>query len=225
MKHLILALISMTFLAGAAAAQEATGHDATDRSRFRDAAERARSWDSEERDVWQKPGTVMRLLGLQRGDTVADIGAGTGYFTRLLSSVVGPQGRVYAVDIEQEMLDYLRGRKDLVNPDNIVPVLAAPDDPKLPAGELDLIFTGNTWHHLDNRPEYLKLLRRALKPYGRLAIVDWREGDLPEGPPPDHKVARETVVAELQEGGWTLTSESVALPYQYFLIFLAPAQE
>lgn len=223
MKHLILALIVMTpFLAVAAAAQEPSDHDATDRTRFRDPAERARSWDAEERDAWQKPATVMRLLGLQRGDTVADIGAGTGYFTRLLSSMVGPNGRVYAVDIEQAMLDYVRERQDIQYPGNVTTVLAAPDDPRLPDGAIDLIFTANTWHHIDARLDYLGRLRRALKPNGRLVIVDWREGELPEGPPPGHKLSRDSVVEELQQAGWTLTTESVALPYQYLLIFLVP---
>jgi len=224
MRHLILALILIAPLVAKATAQEGSGHDATDRRAFRDPAERAKSWDSPDRGAWQKPEAVMRLLGAQRGDTVADLGAGTGYFTRLLSSVVGPEGRVYAVDIEQAMLDHIRGREDILFPQNIVTVLATPDDPKLPDGELDLIFTANTWHHIDDRLNYLERLRRALKPYGRLVIVDWHEGDLPEGPPAGHKLSRDAVVQELQKGGWTLTSESVALPYQYLLVFAPPGR-
>jgi len=225
MKNLILALTLIVPFVVGAAAQEGSANDVTDRPTFTDPAQRARTWDSPDRNAWQKPEAVMRMLGLQQGDTVADIGAGTGYFTRILSGLAGPQGRVYAVDVEQAMLDHLRGRDDIQFPDNIVPVLAAPDDPKLPDGELDLIFTANTWHHIDNRPAYLERLRRALKPYGRLVIIDWHEGELPEGPPAGRKLARDTVVGELREGGWTLTSESVALPYQYLLIFAPPVRQ
>lgn len=222
MKHLILALMLAAPLAAVAAEPPESDHGAADQRAFKDPAERARSWDSKERDAWQNPEIVMRLLALTSGDVVADLGSGTGYFTRLLSGVVGPEGLVYAVDVEQAMLDHLMERDDILFPGNIVTVLADPDDPKLPEGKLDLIFTGNTWHHIDNRLEYLDRLERALKPYGRLAIVDWHEGELPEGPPPGHKVSRDAVVRELQERGWTLTSESVGLPYQYFLIFEVP---
>lgn len=222
MKYLILALLLVAPLTAWASEQDGTGHDAADRRTFKDPAERAKTWDSKERNAWQHPEMVMRILGLRTGNVIADIGCGTGYFTRLLSSVAGPEGAVYAVDVEQAMLDHVRGRDDIVYPDNIVAVLADPDDPKLPDGKLDLIFTSNTWHHLDARLEYLGRLERALKPYGRLAIIDWHEGELPEGPPAGHKLDRDLVVRELQEGGWTLTSESVGLPYQYFLIFEAP---
>lgn len=222
MKYLILVLMLAAPLAASAAEPPQSEHGATDRHAFDDPAERAKSWDSKERDAWQNPEIVMRLLALATGDVVADLGCGTGYFTRLLSGIVGAEGLVYAVDVEQAMLDHLMEREDILFPGNIVTVLADPHDPKLPEGKLDLIFTGNTWHHLDKRLEYLDRLERALKTYGRLAIVDWREGELPEGPPPGHKVPRDTVVRELQERGWTLTSESVGLPYQYFLIFEAP---
>jgi SAM-dependent methyltransferase len=101
-------------------------------------------------------------------------------------------------------------------------VLAEPDDPKLPDGELDLILTVNTWHHINKRIKYLKHLTGALKPGGRLVLIDWREGDLPQGPPKGHKISRDAVIRELDKAGWALTSESVALPYQYVLIFEAP---
>jgi SAM-dependent methyltransferase len=153
---------------------------------------------------------------------VADLGAGTGYFTRMLSALVGETGKVYAVDIEPGMLAHIRAREDLPGYDNIVTVLAEPNDPKLPDGALDLILTVNTWHHLSARKAYLERLDRALRPHGRLAIVDWRAGELPMGPPPGEKVDRDTIVAELEGAGWTLISESVALPYQNALVFQKP---
>ena len=112
---------------------------------------------------------------------------------------------------------------DILHPSgNVVTVLAEPDDPKLPEGELDLVLTVNTWHHVPNRVKYLKRLARSMKPSGRLALIDWREGELPMGPPPDEKLGRDRILREFDKAGWKLTSESVALPYQDFFIFRPP---
>jgi ubiquinone/menaquinone biosynthesis C-methylase UbiE len=158
---------------------------------------------------------------VETGQTAADIGAGTGYFTKVLSVEVGPSGKVYAVDVEPRMLDYIRGRDDLLP--NVVTIAAAPDDPKLPAGQIDLVTVVNTWHHIGDRVAYLAKLRRALSREGRVAIIDWRMGELPFGPPPAARLAREQVIAEFDRAGWRLVTESVALPYQYFLVFYPPA--
>ena len=99
-------------------------------------------FDDPSREEWQKPITVLTFLGIQNGAVVADLGAGTGYFTKLLSIQVGPAGKVYAVDIEQAMLDYLKSRDD-VNQERVVPVLAKANDSRLPEGEIDLVFTVN----------------------------------------------------------------------------------
>lgn len=225
MNHLVLAFLLAASLAAPPAAPQDSDPDGAGRHSFHNPAELAKRWDSKERDAWQHPRMVIRMLGLEKGHVVADLGCGTGYFTRLLSNRVGREGVVYAVDVEQAMLDHLLQRDDIALRENIVAVLADPDDPKLPDRTLDLIFTGNTWHHIDKRRAYLRKLEKALKPYGRLVIVDWHEGELPEGPPPGHKVPRDEVVRELQRGGWTLTSEGVGLPYQYFLIFEAPRRD
>jgi SAM-dependent methyltransferase len=109
-----------------------------------------------------------------------------------------------------------------MGPGKVTTIVAKPDDPGLPAGEIDVVLVVNTWHHIDDRLNYLKRLRPALNPDGRVAIIDWHEGDLPMGPPAGHKLSRDAVVAEFAEAGWRLESESVALPYQYFLIFYPP---
>jgi SAM-dependent methyltransferase len=205
----------------AAAQEHDADHDATVSHSFENAERWAERFDSPERAEWQKPQQVAWLLGLGAGQSVADLGCGTGYFLRILSGLVEESGKVYAVDIEQEMLDHATARQDIPY-DNVVAVLAEPSDPKLPDGELDLILTVNTWHHIDKRIKYLGRLASALKPYGRLVIIDWREGDLPHGPPAGHKLSRDAVVDELRKAGWTLTSESVALPYQYMLFFESP---
>jgi ubiquinone/menaquinone biosynthesis C-methylase UbiE len=211
--------------AEAEAAAHHGDHDATIRHSFEDVEHWVEVFDDPERDAWQKPESLLRLLGIRAGDVVADLGAGTGYFTARLSNAVGRSGKVYAVDIEQNLLDHLVQRDDLSPYDVVIPVLADPDDPKLPAGELDLVLVVDTWHHIDNRLSYLGRIDRALAPGGRLVIVDFREGELPVGPPPGHKMSRESVLQELDEAGWSITSEGRMLPYQYVLVFRPPAHD
>jgi len=208
---------------GAVAAAAPGEHDATVRHAFEDPERWVRVFEDPERDTWQKPRTVVRVLGLDEGQTVADLGAGTGYFTRYLASIVGRSGTVYAVDVEPAMLEFIRTREDFREFRNIVTVEADPDDPKLPQGELDLILVVDTWHHIDDRLAYLEHLERALVPSGRVAVIDFHEGELPVGPPAGHKLPRDAVVAEFEKAGWSLVTESTALPYQYLLVFLPPA--
>ncbi|MCP3981521.1 MAG: class I SAM-dependent methyltransferase [bacterium] len=176
-------------------------------------------FENPERNGWQFPGLVIDVLGIVSGDHVADLGAGTGYFSRFFAQELEGDGKVYAVDIEAPALEYLDNRKD-VDHDVIETVLAQPDDPNLPDGEIDVVVVVNTWHHIEKRPRYLKKLRRALDPTtGRVAIIDWYKGELPMGPPPEHKLERGEVIAEFEAAGWNLSTESTGLPYQYFLIF------
>jgi predicted methyltransferase len=178
-------------------------------------------FDDPARHEWQRPGEVMRLLAIEHGDVVADLGAGTGYFTQPLSWAVGETGKVYAVDIEPKLLEHVKSREDIVQ-DVVETVLATKDDPKLPPNRLDLVLVVDTWHHIERRAAYLEKLRATLRPSGRLVIVDYLEGDLPVGPPPEHRLGRDQVVSELEAAGWKLDAESFVLPYQYFLIFHPP---
>lgn len=202
--------LSVTLPAVAAAGEES--------HRFKDPFKYTAEWDSAERDAWQRPGVLADILAIRPGSAVADIGAGTGYFTRFFSWVTEEKGKVYAVDIEPAMLEYIRNRQDFQY-DNVETILAEPEDPKLPPDSVDAIVIVNTWHHLPKRPKYLKKLEPALRRGGRVAVVDWREGVLDKGPPPEAKIPRDRVVAEFENAGWTLTSESKALEYQYLLIF------
>src|SRR5262245_5916794 len=151
MRRAILVLLLLPILGPAAAARGPApeGHHSWD-----DVEHWAKVFDDPSRDAWQKPLSLLNFLGIEPGETVADIGAGTGYFTKTLSIQVGPQGKVYAVDISQPMLDHLMGRKD-VPAERVVPVLGAADDPKLPAGAIDLVVVLNTWHHIGKRSKYL----------------------------------------------------------------------
>lgn len=176
-------------------------------------------FDDPRRDEWQKPQALVDALQLRPGMTVADLGAGTGYFSRYLATAVGPQGVVLAVEIEPTLLVHLRERAEAEHGDNVVPVLASADNPRLPAAGVDLILIADTYHHLDHRTRYLPLLRRALRPGGRIAVVDWKAGELPQGPPPEHKLARERVIEEMRGAGLALVEEPDLLPYHYVLIF------
>jgi len=212
-------------LAALAAAAAPTPSDrATATHSFADVAYWSDVFDDPKRDAWQKPRELVAALALAPGVTVADLGAGTGYFSRHLSAAVGPDGSVLAVETEPTLVAHLRDRAQREQTVNVVPVLASFDNPRLPRGGVDLLLIVDTFHHLDHRRAYLPQLARALRPGGRIAIVDWKAGELPEGPPPDHKLPREQVIAEMQAAGFTLVAEPDVLPFQYFLIFTAEAR-
>jgi arsenite methyltransferase len=178
--------------------------------------------DRPERNKEQKPAEVIEALGLKAGMSVADIGAGSGYFTRRFVEAVTETGTVYAVDIEPEMLTYTKDSIEHLHiPSTVVFILASPDDPKLPAASVDLIFLCNTYHHLEDRPTYFSRVRTALKPGGRVAVIDFyhdeRSGNV--GFPRRHLVPRDTVIAEMGQAGYRLLKEHTFLDRQYFLEF------
>jgi ubiquinone/menaquinone biosynthesis C-methylase UbiE len=197
-------------------------HDATARHGFEDVERWVEVFDDPERDEWQRPQEVVRFLEVRAGQSVADLGAGTGYFTVHLARAVTASGTVYAVDVEPKLIEHIRKRTAAEGFSWVEPVLAAPDDPRLPDGAIDLVLIVDTWHHIDDRIRYLGRLAGSLKPEGRVAIVDFREGDLPVGPPAGHKLSRGEVVNELGEAGWRLAGEGKMLPYQYLLVFTPP---
>jgi cyclopropane fatty-acyl-phospholipid synthase-like methyltransferase len=182
---------------------------------FDDAARWARVFDDPERDAWQKPDEVIRALDLAPDASVADIGAGTGYFSVRLARAV-PRGRVYAADVSPSMVHYLESRATQEKLANLVAVLADPGDPRLPRA-VDLVLLVDTYHHIGDRVVYFTRLRKSLTATGRLAIIDFRI-DSPAGP--QHgRVAPDTVKAELARAGYRVVAEHDFLPYQYFLVF------
>ena len=183
---------------------------------FRDAAKWARVFDDPQRDEWQKPHEVIGALGLAPEATVADIGAGTGYFAVRLAHLV-PKGRVYAVDVETEMVKHLARRAAEQGLANLMAVRGSPDNPRLP-GKVDLVLLVDVYHHIEDREAYFTRLRGMLKPAGRIAIIDFKP-DSPQGPPADQRIAAESVKAELDRAGLLLSEEHSFLPYQYFLVF------
>ena len=176
--------------------------------------------DSPARAAWQKPDEVVAALRLKDGETVTDLGAGTGYFAPGLAAAVGRSGRVDAADVDPELLAVLRRKLDAERLANVFPRRVAEDDPALAAQTIDLVFVCNTYHHLRDRVAYLERLAHGLKGGGRVAIVDFhKREDVPEGPPFAEKVARETVLDEVRAAGFELEREESFLPYQYFLVF------
>ena len=170
------------------------------------------------RDAWQKPDEVMRALAIAPGAHVADIGSGGGYFTFRFARAVGASGRVYAVDIDEDMLRQLGERAHREGLTAVETILAEPHDPKLPAGGVDLIFLCNTYHHLDNHTDYFRRLRGALGPGGRVAIVELRgEGWL--GRLFRHSTRKDVLQSEMEAAGYRLEQQFDFLGRQHFLIF------
>jgi len=208
----VLAVCCAVLFAGTVLAQSPHTH----RHSFGDAEKWAHVFDDPERDAWQKPHEVIQQLSLEPNARIADIGAGTGYFAARLANMV-PEGRVYAVDIEPDMVRYLGERAKREKLQNLLPVAGTPDDPKLPE-KVDLILLVDVYHHIENRTDYFRKLRAFLRPGGRIAIIDFKL-DSPEGPPRAARVGPEAVVAEMAAAGYAVAAEHAFLPRQYFLIF------
>lgn len=184
--------------------------------RFEKADDWAPMFDDPKRDAWQQPDRVVEALALQPGMVVADIGAGTGYFEKRLATAVGDRGAVIAIDVEPDMVRYIRERAHRENTPVVEARLATPDDPKLAPASVDRILVVDTWHHLADRVAYSKRLAAALRPGGFVVVVDFTlETD--KGPPKQHRLAPERVIDELQQAGLQATVVDVGLPDQYVI--------
>jgi cyclopropane fatty-acyl-phospholipid synthase-like methyltransferase len=186
--------------------------------RFDDAAKWAREFDNPERDSWQKPEEVVEALRLNGDSSVADIGAGTGYFSVKIARRI-PAGKVFAADVEPDMVRYLGQRSQAEGVANLKPVLAGTDAANLPE-PVDLILIVDTYHHIGHRKPYFVKLKSSLRPNGRLVIIDFK-ADSPNGPPPEHRISPEKVTEEMREAGYVLAEARDFLPRQYFLVFKA----
>src|SRR5262245_10554060 len=172
-----------------------------------------------EREAEEEPDRALDLVGIPKDGVVADVGAGNGYITRRLAARVGPGGKVYAVDIQQEMLDMLGRNMRQRKLDNVEPVLGAVDDPRLPAGALDLIILVDVYHEFSEPQKMVRKMRDALKPDGRLVLLEYR-GEDPNVPiRPEHKMTVQQVKAELEPENLRLDKLIDALPRQHILIF------
>lgn len=174
-----------------------------------------------DRAAWQRPDAIVDALGLSGTETVADLGAGSGYFTFRFAEALS-EGRVRAIDIEPEMLRHIHHKATSTGVSNIDVVVAAPDDPRL-AGDEDLVFICDVLHHVESREAWLARLFSETKTGARLAVVEFKEGDLPQGPPEAMKIPKASMIELVSRAGFVLADDrSELLPYQSFLVFLKP---
>ena len=172
------------------------------------------------RDEEQRPDEIVRTMGLRPGAVVADLGAGTGYFTRRLAKAVGQSGRVYAVDIQPEMLRHLKENIEKAGIRNVVPVLGESDDPNLPRGSLDWILLVDVYHELQQPKAMLAKMREALNRTGKIALVEYRlEGLTALHVREEHRMSKEQVLAEWEPAGFRLVTLHEFLPVQHFFVF------
>jgi len=184
--------------------------------RFEDADKWAKEFDNPERDAWQKPEEVLDALHLKRTSSVADIGAGTGYFSVRIAKRI-PEGKIFAADVEPDMVRYLGERAQREHLTNLVPVQASADAANLPEA-VDVVLVVDTYHHIGNRTQYFAKLKSSLRPMGRVAIVDFK-ADSPSGPPTQHRISPERVMEELNAAGYSLMETLQFLSRQYYLVF------
>jgi SAM-dependent methyltransferase len=177
--------------------------------------------DRADRDAWQKPDALIAALGLKGGETVADVGAGSGYFTFRFAKAL-PRGKVVALDIEPEMIRHIHHRAMTEGVKNVTAVLSKPDDPGVPPGA-DLVFLADVLHHVDARDAWLVKLFGQMKPGAKLVLVEFKEGKLPQGPPEAMKIPLPTLEKIVGAAGLALDAEKPGLlPYQHVVVFHKP---
>lgn len=189
--------------------------------RFQNAEQWAKEFDDPARDAWQRPADVVAAMKIAPGMTVADIGAGTGYFLPHLSRAVGDTGKALGLDIEPDMVRYMTERAARQKLANVEARMVALDDPQIAAGSVDRVLIVDTWHHIDGRPAYAAKLRAALKPGGAVFLVDFKK-EAHHGPPPSMRLAPEQVMDELRQGGLAPELVELGLPEQFVVVGRKP---
>lgn len=180
--------------------------------------------EAPDRDQWQKPDQIMDALGIADGSVVADLGAAGGWFTLRLARRIGPNGRVYAEDIQPLMIEAIAQRMQNENLSNVTPILGTASDPRLPSG-LDAAIISDAYHEMDDPADptlvvtLLKNVARSLKPQGRLGIVDWTPGNGGPGPAADQRVDPNTIIQAARAAGLQLISRDDIPPFVFLLVF------
>lgn len=178
--------------------------------------------EAPDRDAWQKPHQILDALGVAEASVVADVGAGSGWFTVRLARRVGPNGMVYAQDVQPEMLAAITKRIQREGLANVRTRLGRGSDPFLPAETFDAILIVDVVHEIEDRVTLFSNLSRALKPGGRIGVVDFKPGGAGPGPDADERMPPETVESEALRAGLEVKRREAFLPFQYFLIFGRP---
>lgn len=175
--------------------------------------------EAPDRDSWQRPDQIMDAMGIADASIVADIGAGSGWFTIRLARRVGPRGLVYAEDVQSEMINAIFRRVQREGLTNVKPVLGRGSDPRLPERSLDAVLVVDAYHEMQDRVTMLVNLARSLKPQGRIGVVDFKLDGTGPGPSPEERVSPDVVVKDAAKAGLRLIRQEPFLQYQYFLIF------
>jgi len=180
---------------------------------------RAKVFNKKAVDPENKPDKIIEVIGLKPGQTIADIGAGGGYFLLRFAEIVGDKGKAYAVDTNPRFLQFIKSKGEENGLNNIVTILTK-DKPDLPEDGLDFIFMRNVTHHILNRVEYFRNLKRFLKPYGKIIIIDYKKGKFFTFRGLfRHYVPKETLIQEMEEAGLKLEKVFDFLPEQHFTIY------
>jgi ubiquinone/menaquinone biosynthesis C-methylase UbiE len=175
--------------------------------------------EAPDREAWQKPDQVMLALGIADGSVVGDLGAAGGWFTIRLAHFVGPNGLVYAEDVQRQMIEAIERRVKREGLLNVRTVLGDTEDPHLPASQLDAILIVETYHEMEDPVTLLRNAARALKPNGRIGIIDYKKNGLGPGPSMEDRVDPETIVRDAEAAGLRLLKRETFLPFQFYLVF------
>jgi len=217
---LVIFLITLELLPATLSAQEDVKRDAHEMHRLhKDPKAYIGALEDPKRDAYQKPHEVLTALGLKSGEIIADIGAGSGYFTFRIAHHLGAKGKVFAVDVSPDMIRHINRRIRDLKTTNVVSVLADPDDPLLAERSINRFFICNVWHHVENPTKHLSMMKKMLRPGGEIVMIDFHKKELPLGPPLEMKIAREDLIKQMETNGFRLSKEHTFLPYQYFLVF------
>jgi ubiquinone/menaquinone biosynthesis C-methylase UbiE len=213
-------LAALAVLAALVTALGAVG-EAQDRRQIRRfSPDKLGELEGPDREAWQKPDAIMDALGIYDGSSVADLGAGGGWFTVRLARRVGPRGRVYAEDVQKEMIESMNRRIAREGLHNVTMVLGTSENPGLAARSIDAVLIVNSYAEVEKGVEWLRNVRSALKPNGRIGIVDFRkDGAGGPGPPIEERIDAAVVIKDAQAANLRLISKDTALPFQYLLVF------
>ena len=217
---LVILFIAVALLPATLSAQDDIKRDAHEMHRLHgDPKAYIGALEDPKRDAYQKPQEVLTALNFQPGEVIADIGAGSGYFTFRIAHHVGAKGKVFAVDVSPDMVRHVNRRIRDLKTTNVVSILADADDPLLAERSINRFFLCDVWHHVENPTKYLAMMKKMLKPGGEIIMIDFHKKELPFGPPLQMKIAREDLIKQMESNGFRLAKEHSFLPYQYFLVF------
>jgi ubiquinone/menaquinone biosynthesis C-methylase UbiE len=213
-----LAILGLAVLCGAPPAAAA----AQERIPAEPMSFRGADWlERAERDDEERPDVVLERMQIERGMTIADVGVGTGYYARRMAEAVGPEGLVYGVDIQQEMLDLLRRYNDDAGIGNVVPVLSTPDDPRLPAASIDRLLLADVYHEIANPTPVLRRIHAAMAPGGRVVLLEYRAEDATgDHIKSDHRMSVRQVLTEWGAEGFRLLELHEELPTQHMIVLV-----